>query len=157
MKQKILLPNKFKRIGWFILIPATLMGIVLMIIDLETIEINATVFAICSTKFIETQYFSLINTNIVSTLVGVLFIVGGLMVGFSREKNEDEYISSLRLNSLLWAVLINYILLLFAFLFIYGLSFVHVMIYNMFTTLVIFIVKFNYSLFRHSKTVSNEE
>lgn len=157
MKQKILLPNKFKRIGWFILIPATLMGIVLTIIGFETIEINATVFAICSTEFLDNQYFSFINTNIVGTLVGVLFIVGGLMVGFSREKNEDEYISSLRLNSLLWAVLISYILLLFAFLFIYGLSFIPVMIYNMYTTLVIFIVKFNYSLLRNSKTVSNEE
>ncbi|MBS1919636.1 MAG: hypothetical protein JST17_05255 [Bacteroidetes bacterium] len=158
MKQKMLLPNKFKKIGWFILVPAMLLGIVLIIMDFETIQINATVFALYSDKILgKTQYFSFINTNIVNTLVGVLFIVGGLMVGFSREKNEDEYISNLRLNSLLWAVLVNYILLLFMFLFIYGLGFLNVMLYNMFTTLVIFIAKFNYSLFRNSKTVSNEE
>lgn len=158
MKQKMLLPNKFKRIGWLILIPATLMGIALVILDIKSIKIQSTVFAIYADEiFGKTHYFSFIRTDIVSTLVGTLFIIGGLMVGFSREKNEDEYISNLRLNSLLWAVLVNYLLLLFMFLFIYGLGFLSVMVYNMFTILVIFIVRFNYALFRNSKTVLNEE
>ena len=30
-------------------------------------------------------------------LFGILIIIGGIMVGFSKEKIEDEYISSLRL------------------------------------------------------------
>ncbi len=158
MKQKLLLPNKFKRIGWLILIPATLIGIVLILLDFDTIKINTTVFAICSNEYLgNTHYFSFIKTDIVNTVVGVLFIIGGLLVGFAREKNEDEYISNLRLNSLLWAVLVNYLLLLFMFIFIYGLGFLNVMIYNMFTTLVIFIAKFNYSLFRNSKTAFDEE
>jgi len=158
MKQKMLLPNKFKKIGWFILIPATLMGIALTVMNFETFQINTSVFAIYSDEFLgKTQYFTFIKTDILNTLVGVLFIVGGIMVGFSREKIEDEYISNLRLNSLLWAVLVNYILLLFMFLFIYGMGFLSVMVYNMFTTLIIFIVKFNYSLFINSKASSNEE
>lgn len=158
MKQKMLLPNKFKRIGWFILIPTTLMVIILSVLNYNSIEINSTVFAIYSDEFFDKgQYFSFIKTNIVNTLLGVLFITGGLLVGFSRERNEDEYISNLRLNSLLWAVLVNYLLLLFLFLFIYGLGFLNVMVYNMFTTLIIFIAKFNYSLFRNSKTTLNEE
>lgn len=154
----MLLPNKFKKIGWFILIPATLMGIALTVMNFETFQINTSVFAIYSDEFLgKTQYFTFIKTDILNTLVGVLFIVGGIMVGFSREKIEDEYISNLRLNSLLWAVLVNYILLLFMFLFIYGMGFLSVMVYNMFTTLIIFIVKFNYSLFINSKASSNEE
>lgn len=158
MKQKMLLPNKFKKIGWFILIPATLMGIALTVMNFETFQINTSVFAIYSDEFLgKTQYFTFIKTDILNTLVGVLFIVGGIMVGFSREKIEDEYISNLRLYSLLWAVLVNYILLLFMFLFIYGMGFLSVMVYNMFTTLIIFIVKFNYSLFINSKASSNEE
>lgn len=158
MKQKLLLPNKFKKIGWFILIPSVISGIILMTSDHGTFEINTTVFAIYANEILgQTHYFSFVKTEIVSTLVGVLFIFGGLLVGFSREKNEDEYISNLRLNSLLWAVLVNYLLLLFMLLFIYGLGFLNVMVYNMFTVLVIFIAKFNYSLFRNSKSVSNEE
>ena len=158
MKQKLLLPNKFKRIGWFILIPSALIGFLLVILNDRTIEINTTVFAIYADEILgKTHYFSFVKIDIVNTLIGVLFILGGLMVGFSKEKNEDEYISNLRLNSLLWAVLVNYLLLLFMFLFIYGLGFINVMIYNMFTVLIIFIAKFNYSLFRNSKSVSNEE
>lgn len=158
MKQKLLLPNKFKKVGWFILIPAAVIGFVLVVMDYDTIKINSTVFAIYADEIVgKTNYFSFVKTDIVNTLVGTFFIVGGLMVAFSKEKNEDEYISNLRLNSLLWAVLVNYLLLLFMFLFIYGLGFLSVMVYNMFTVLVIFIAKFNYSLFRNSKSVSNEE
>src|SRR5699024_8602129 len=132
---------------------------ILIIFDFETLQINSTVFAIYSDEsLLKTgNYFHLIKTDITNTLIGVLFIIGGLMVGFSKEKNEDEYISNLRLNSLLWAVLVNYLLLLFMFIFIYGFGFLDVMIYNMFTVLIIFIAKFNYSLFRNSKSVSNEE
>lgn len=158
MKQKLLLPNRFKRVGWFILIPASVMGIVLIVLDYNTFEINTTVFAIYADEVLgKTHYFSFFKTDIINTLIGALFIVGSLLVGFSKEKNEDEYISNLRLNSLLWAVLINYLLLLFMFLFIYGVGFLNVMVYNMFTVLIMFIAKFNYSLFRNSKSVSNEE
>lgn len=158
MKQKLLLPNKFKRLGWFILISSALMGFLLIILNDSRIEINSTVFAIYADEILgKTHYFSFVKTDIINTLIGSLFIIGGLMVGFSKEKNEDEYISNLRLNSLLWAVLVNYLLLFFLFLFIYGLGFLNVMVYNMFTVLIIFIAKFNYSLYRNSKSVLNEE
>lgn len=158
MEQKLLLPNRFKRVGWFILIPAAVLGIVVVVLDYGTIKINSTVFAIYADEILgKTHYFSFVKTDIVNTLVGAFFIIGSLLVGFSKEKNEDEYISNLRLNSLLWAVLVNYLILLFTFLFIYGLGFFNIMVYNMFTVLVIFIAKFNYSLCRNSKSVSNEE
>src|SRR5699024_10076420 len=111
-----------------------------------TIEINATVFALYADEILgKAHYFNFIKTDIVNTLIGVLFIIGGLMVSFSSERNEDEYIANLRLNSLLWAVLVNYLILLLMFLFIYGLGFLNVMVYNMFTVLIIFIAKFHYS------------
>ena len=80
-----------------------------------------------------------------------------MFVGFSKEKREDEFIAKLRLSSLLWAVWVNYVLLLFAFLFVYGTSFLTVMIYNMFTVLIIFIVRFNYILYKNAKSVSDEK
>ena len=54
-------------------------------------------------------------------------------------------------------VKINYILLLLAFLFVYGTDFLIVMIYNMFTVLIIFIVRFNYILYKNSKTAPDEK
>jgi hypothetical protein len=79
------------------------------------------------------------------------------MVGFSKEKNEDEFIANLRLSSLLWAVLVNYGLLLLAFVFVYGFPFLNVMVYNMFTVLIIFIARFNYILHRNSNYKPDEK
>jgi fatty acid desaturase len=80
-----------------------------------------------------------------------------VLVGFSKEKEEDEFIRELRLSSLLWAVLISYALLLLAFLTIYGFAFFSVMVYNMFTVLVIFIIRFHYLLYKNAKGLPNEK
>ena len=158
MIQKLLLPNKYKIVGWLILIPATILGIILIFTDFEGIPLNTKSFAIVNNNiFGGNQFFTFIDTNITNTVVGILFIAGALLVGFSKEKNEDEFIGNLRQSSLLWAVLVNYILLLFSFVFIYGTTFLSVMIYNMFTVLIIFIAKFNYNLYRSSKSMSGEK
>ena len=115
-------------------------------------------FAIFSPDYFgKNQTFGFIETNITDTLIGVLFIVGGMLVSFSKEKKEDEFIANLRLSSLLWAVCVNYTLFLLAFIFIYNNGFFAVMIYNMFTVLIIFILRFNYILYRNSKSVSDEK
>jgi hypothetical protein len=129
METKLLLPNKYKLIGWCLLIPATIMGLILIFTDYDAFPIHAKVFAIFNEElFEEKQSFSFIETNITNTIVGVLFIVGAMFVGFSKEKREDEFIAKLRLSSLLWSVWVNYILLLLGFLFIYGAAFFTVMI-----------------------------
>jgi hypothetical protein len=87
----------------------------------------------------------------------VLFIAGGLMIGFSKEKREDEFIVKLRLSSLLWAVWVNYALLFLAFVFIYGTAFLTILYYNTITVLIIFIIRFNYMLYRYSKTAIDEK
>lgn len=155
MIHKLLLPNKYKKAGWLILVPATILGIILLFTGFESMPLNTRVFAVLNNEILgKNQSFSFIYTNVTPTIAGILFIAGALLVGFSKEKNEDEFISNLRLSSLLWAVLVNYILLLFAFAFIYGTSFLSVMLYNMFTVLIIFIARFNYVLYRNSKSVS---
>lgn len=158
MKNKMLLPNRYKKIGWFILIPVAILGIILMVTDPGAMSLNAKVFAAINDRFLgDRQFFAFITTDITSTIVGILFIVGALLVGFSKEKNEDEFIGNLRQSSLLWAVLVNYILLIFCFAFIYGIAFLSVMVYNMFTVLIIFIARFNYILYRNSKSMSDEK
>ena len=158
MTPKLLLPSKYKTIGWIILIPAVIMGIIISLTGYEANWLNAKVFAIFNDEvFGKKEFFSFIHTDITNTIIGFLFILGGLLVSFSKEKNEDEYISKLRLSSLLWAVAVSYLLLLLAFAFVYGTAFLNVMIYNMFTVLIIFIIRFNYILYKNSKTVSDEK
>ena len=158
MSPKLLLSNRYKKIGWFILIPATILGLILVYYEFGTDWLSARVFAIVADGTIGSyKYFSFINANITNTVIGSLFIIGALLVSFSKEKNEDEFIAEIRLSSLLWAVCVSYILLLIAFVLVYGSPFLDVMVYNMFTVLIIFIVRFNYLMYKNSKTVTDEK
>ena len=135
-----------------------MLGIMLMSTDFEGFEWNGWVFAMWSDEILgENSAFSFVKTNVTNTVAGLLFLVGALLVGFSKEKREDEFIANLRLSSLLWAVLVNSILLLLSFMFIYGIAFLHVMIYNMYTVLIIFIVRFNFILYKNAKNMSDEK
>ena len=156
--KNLLLPNKYKKIGWFVLLPTTIIGIALLCTGIDSIQLDGWVFAVFDGElFGKSRSFCFIHTNVIDTVVGILFIVGALLVGFSKEKNEDEFIASLRQTSLLWALLVNYGLLLFCFAFIYGTAFLSVMLYNIFTILIIFIVRFNYVLHRNFKSMPIEK
>ncbi len=158
MPHKLLLPNRFKLIGWFILIPTTILGILLSLNGFNGEDIKAKTFAFLFDKGLgQTTSFGIIETDLTNTIIGILFIIGAMLVGFSKEKIEDEFIAKLRLSSLLWAVWVNYILLFFCFLFIYDSFFFNVMIYNMFTVLIIFIARFNFILYYNSKATSDEK
>lgn len=158
MSTKLLLPNRYKKIGWAILIPATILGLLLAYNEFGAEWFWAKVFSIAN-EGTEShyKYFSFRYTNITNTVIGSLFIIGALMVSFSKEKNEDEFIAELRLSSLLWAVCVSYILLLIAFMLVYGTPFLDVMVYNMFTVLIIFIIRFNYLMYKNSKTATDEK
>lgn len=155
---KLLLPNKYKTIGWFILLPALILGIYKTVADFEPAWLNVKVFSLISYELSGTiKAFSFLTVNLTNTIVGTFFIAGALMVGFSKEKNEDEFISNIRLSSLLWAVFVNYTLLFLAFIFVYDAAFFSVMVYNMFTVLLIFIIRFNYILYKTSKAAPDEK
>ena len=140
------------------MIPATILGLILSFTGFGARWLPAKVFAIFNEEILgKSQFFTFIKTDVTNTVVGVAFIAGAMFVGFSREKKEDEYISNLRLSSLLWAVWLSYFLLLLAFLFVYGTVFFTVMVYNMFTVLIIFIARFNYILYKNSKPVPDEK
>ena len=89
MSSKLLLPNKYKLIGWCLLIPITILGLILSR-DMETFRINLKVFALFNEPLMgPSEFGKLIDGNITPTIVGTLFIVGAMMVGFSKEKRED--------------------------------------------------------------------
>jgi hypothetical protein len=158
MKTKLLLPNKFKTPGWIMLIPTTLFGLYIIFSDFEFDFLNARVFAFFSDEILgDSVTMGFIHTNLTYTITGIIFIISAFFVAFSREKTEDEFIARIRLESLLWATYINYGILLFCFLFFYDFGFFYVMIINMFTILVIFIIRFQYLLHRAKKSLSHEK
>ncbi len=152
-----LLPSRYKTIGLILLVPAVIAGIAASA-GYEANWLNAKVFTLFDTEiFGKSQWLKFVEANLTSTLAGALFIASAILVAFSKEKQEDEFIAKLRLSSLLWAVCVNYILLLLSFLFVYGVAFLTVMVYNMFTVLILFIIRFNYLLYKNNKMVPDEK
>lgn len=157
MKTTYLLPNRFNYFGWSLIAVSILLWTISLLYQDEFEFLNATVFTFAGAELLKpTEYFTLIHVNLTFTISGVLFILGGLFVAFARQKIEDEFIMKLRLVSFQWAILINYSLLLFCFIFIYDLAFLSVMVYNMFTILILFIFRFHYLLYKFNDT-SNEK
>jgi len=97
------------------------------------------------------------ENNILDELILLFLIVGGLVAAFAKVKEEDEYTMQLRLASLVWATYVNYAILLLGVLFVYELSFLMVMIFNMFTLLIFFLVRFHWKLYQTRKIMAYAE
>ena len=158
MKVNYLFPNRYKRIGWFILIPSAIIGLVSLFYEYEPSFLDFNVPAIfVDDLFKDKQLFGMVQNNILNEIFGILIIISALLVAFSKEKLEDEYISKIRLESLVWAVYVNYGILLFAFIFIFDFSFLWVMIFNMFTVLLFIVLRFNWQISKLEKSAGYEE
>lgn len=146
MKSSYLLSNKYKIPGWILLIAGLIAGVFLSISDFESDLLKVNVFAIYNDDDLfmnNSGFFKILENSIVNELVALAVVIGGLLVGFSKEKVEDEFIYKLRKDSLVWAIIFNYIVLMFSIIFIYGFTFFNVLVYNMFTPLLFFILRFN--------------
>lgn len=159
MKTNYLFPNSFKKSSG-ILFLISLLGIILIPIinkDGNSIELQTNVFALFYDEGLKTKNIGWIKDDIFPELLGIILILSGLIFAFSKEKMEDEMISKIRIESLVWATYINYAVLLFCILFIYGFSFFSVMLYNMFTLLFFFIIRFHWMLYKNSQICTHEE
>ena len=158
MNVNYLFPNKYKPIGWFVLIPSAILGFIIILLDLEPDFLTFNLPAIFIDEFFgEKYFFGMTQNNLLNEIIGVIIIISSLIVAFSKEKSEDEYISKIRLESLVWAVYVNYGVLLISFFFIYDIAFLWVMIFNMFTILLFFIIRFYWQISKLKKSASYEE
>jgi len=104
-----------------------------------------------------TQFFEKIQNNILDELIFCLLVVSGILVGFSKNKVEDEMVSKIRLESLVWATYLNYVILFIGILFIYGTKFLSMLYINIFSLLFFFIIRFHWKLYQYNKMSSDEE
>ncbi len=155
MKTRFLFPNVVKKIGWFIFIPAVIAGVYYLFDGTELAFLDARVFAIYDDEIMgETIYFKMTDNNLTDEILGILLLIGSVLVAFSKEKDEDEFIMKIRLESLLWATFVNVGFLLFCLMFIYGMMFFTVMMLNMYSLLILFIIRFNIIMYRTKKQMA---
>ncbi|MBP6127878.1 hypothetical protein [Flavobacterium sp.] len=150
MKTRFLFPNQFKNFGWLLFIPSVIVTLIISALNISTDEyLNISVFSIYQDSIGEIPgFFKFIKNSIVDEILTIGIIVGGILVGFSKLKEEDEMISKIRYESLVWATYLNYAIILFFTLFIFGLPYLNVLFYNMFTLLLFFIIRFHYMIYK---------
>jgi len=148
--KNFLLPYYFKTIGTFLIV----VGIVIAVLYLKfNLNYTTYVFAVLSI-YLENQFFVITKTNIVDEVILILLLIGfGLMV-FSQEKNESEYLNTLRAKALTFAVMANMIFMLFSIILIYGGGFIGILIFNLFS---VFIFYLSYFCLNIKRTAQDSE
>ena len=155
MKKNLLLAHKFKYVGLVMFLLGILFTIFVGGDDPRWLKMKI-IAPILQNLGGEFTFFGKYEADLGLTIMGVLLIGGSLLIAFSKEKTEDEFINSLRLRSFQLAVLVNFVLLFLGYLLLWGGIFLDVVFYNMFSTLVLFIIIFHLLLLRN-KYLKNEK
>ena len=157
MESKLLLPHRFSRIGWFLAVPFLIWGIGFLVAeDSAVLDALSLKFSLANTAVSSNEnfFFSLKSNNFTDELIAVGLMAGLMLIAFSKEKIEDEWIAKLRLDALLWGVFINALLLFLAFIVLYNDGFWIFMNINLFTPLLIFIIRFNYLKWKENRLLA---
>lgn len=152
MKNSYLFPSYFKKIGWFMFPFVFLFSIYDLYIK-QGLNWDVKIWALVT----DSRWFAGSVQDISDEIAFTGMTISLLFIAFAKRKDEDEYISKIRLDSLVWAVIVNYIILTVATWLVYGFSYLDVMLYNMFTILILFIIKFQITLYKLKKSMRNEE
>lgn len=158
MKSRFLFPHSWKKWGWILSAIFFAIGFAYSILPVHY-EIPWLVATVYQHQMFgpDGSRWAWSRVNLTATIAGAGLIAGLMLVAFSKVKTEDEFTSRIRLDSLQWAVYINYGLLLLAFLLLYGDPFLSVLLYNLFTILVIFIIRFHWILYRQKRLLQDEK
>ncbi|MDH5365914.1 MAG: hypothetical protein OEW67_02950 [Cyclobacteriaceae bacterium] len=140
MKQRFLFPNKMKPFGWVLFFPSLILGIMNLYSEF--------VFEFLQITTINDTIFKSRPQNLTDEIALTGTLIGLMLIGFSKLKIEDEYVQKIRLDSLLWATYLNFGLVILSTLFVYGDYYFDVIVYNLFTLPLFFVIRFHYYLAR---------
>jgi len=158
MKTSFLFPHSYKKWGWW-LFGISLVGGTVMYFSGVNFDLLCTrqMFALVSDELLgSTQYATWVETGIADECILTLILVGGILVGFSRTLNEDEFIAKIRYESLVWAFYFNALMFVLCTWLVYGMSYFTVMIGNTFSTLLFFNLRFHYQLLQLNRRTHEE-
>jgi amino acid transporter len=140
--KKFLLPHYCKTIGTILV----LIGIVFSVLCLKfDFNYTTSAFALISI-YLENRFFIITQTNIIDEITLILFVVGFGLIVFSKEKNEVEYLNALREKAFINAIIVNTFFILFSILFIYGGGFLGILVFNLFSVFIFYLIFFYLSL-----------
>ena len=162
MVVNFLLPHRWKPLGWGLLLLGGVLGFLFLLgyDDISWLNVKVPMLLHVGLDLSlsnESLNPSFQENNILDELALVFLIIGALVAAFAKVEVEDEYTLQLRLESLVWATYVNYGILLLGVLFVYDLSFFWVMVFNTFTLLIFFLVRFHWKLYQTRKIMAYAE
>ena len=154
MKSRFLFPHKWRVIGYLCFVIVIVFAIVLKVLHPEGYA--ATDLHQVPGSGINLHhdvYTGVTEMRVHHDIIILLVVLGLLLIAFSKEKIEDEQIAQLRLDSLQWATYLNYGLFIVCVLFIHGLYFIPVVIFNVITPLIFFIIRFRWKIYQLNRSL----
>lgn len=158
MVKNYLFSPVFKKIGYGILIVALVFFVLCLSFDQLAFGLQYPMISLTppmDEEWTMFKFYPRITQGGWFEIVMTLMCVGCVFVAFSKEKEEDECIAQIRMQSLVWALMVNMVLVLLTTLFIYGGSYLTCMAVYPFSTFLFFIIKYNWALYKFRK--NNEE
>ncbi len=159
MKSIYLFPNKLK-IPALILFLTSFVLIILLMTNTFELIINTKVFAISNDYILEGENLDkhsvIIIDNIYNEILDILFFISGLVLIFSKEKVEDEMIAFIRYKSLTYTTYSVFLLLILSEIFIYGASFITVILSYFYGFIILLNIFYYTKLFIYKKQFSYE-
>ncbi len=144
-----LFPNRFKAVSGWVFYLSLIIGLYLWFTDQFDDLLVVTVPDLFGTDDFLRPNGIWVQNGILDELLTIVIIVSGLIHSFSREKMEDELISKLRLDSLIWSLYVNYAIMILATLLIFGLAYFHILVFNLFTIILFFNLRLRFALRKH--------
>ncbi|MFN3908301.1 MAG: hypothetical protein ACK4JX_04650 [Flavobacterium sp.] len=161
MRTTFLLPNYLKVVGWLLFLTSTITYLYFTISG-ESIDeyLLFKTFAIYQDGFFmveKSNSFQFIENPMLDEILLVSFLLGALILGFSKTKNEDEMVAKIRYESLVWATIFNIVMIIITTLTIYGMVFLNFIYFFIVSSLFFFVIRFHYQLYQLQKISENDE
>ena len=163
MNTKLLFPHRYKKVGWLLLVPGLLLTIVSLIAmlfpnDSWTVKhLNFLGESMLTTKWIYISDFHKVlplqtdfgfsGEDLMNEIIMTFVTIGFLLVAFSKEKQEDEYIATVRAESLIWGFYVNIIYFLIGIWLVYGGDFWTFLYWSLVIPPVVFLVRFHWFIY----------
>lgn len=144
MKTKLLFPHRWRTLGYVLFI----IGIIFFIYSQQA---DKEIFVWHNFRSTGGSIYNSIDEGFDNEIQLALVTVGLLLIAFAKEKIEDEQIVQLRLESLQWAVYANYAVFMVIIFAAYGLAFFSYAMFNVLTLLLVFIIRFRYTIYKLNK------
>ena len=148
-----LFDNKYKKISGLVFYLTSIIGLYLLLTDRISDLFTLNVYSLFSESFSDLTYGGgWIENGLGDEIFTTIIIISGLINSFCKEKIEDELISKIRLESLTMSLFISYGLVILSTFLIYNLSYMYVLVFNLFIILILFNLIFRYRLYKHYKS-----